>query len=104
MLQKILEMDWDTIQQSDYRYKSNIFKHVVQIKGDEFDEPGIAVMLIYYNVYTGSPMLAVARMKQRGAELPSVEGFRKTREDGNEEQMCYTDYTFVAEDIMQALS
>ena len=36
MLQKVLKMDWDTIQQSDYRYKSNIFKHVVQIKGSEF--------------------------------------------------------------------
>ena len=104
MLQEVLKMDWDTIQQSDYRYKSNIFKHVVQIKGSEFGEPSISIMLIYYNVYTGMPMLAVARMKQRGAELPDVEGYKKTREDGNEEQMCYTDYTFVAEAIMEALS
>lgn len=54
-------MTWDEFRNSDYVYKSNTEKHVIEIRGSEFDPSNDSLFVIYFNVFTGDIMVALQR-------------------------------------------
>lgn len=104
MYDKILSMLWDEIYNSDYEFKSNTEKHVIEIKGNQFESSDDSLFLIYYNVYTGEPMVIMQRYDRMGVEieLPSGIEYNVTREEGEDEKGPYTEYTFVLKKIWSA--
>lgn len=106
MLREFLSMTWDDVQKSDYYFKSNIQKHVVQIDGSEIGEAESALFLIYYNLYTGVPMVAVMRM-DGGEDTPvkSIDGFRHVKEVlPNEDGKSSIEVVYIEDSIDKALS
>ncbi len=81
MLKDFLKLTWNEVMDSDYYYKSNTAKHVIQIAGSEIGDDYIPVILIYYNYYTGRPMVVTLRCKpEHESLLPEIEGFNRTKE------------------------
>jgi hypothetical protein len=106
MQNKLLKMNWDDIMNSDYVFKSNMEKHVVQIFGDELEAGDDSLILIYYNVYTNEPMLMLQRYNRKGAMLvpEEVDGYTMTREeDTDEDGSDYTEITYVLRSLQEAL-
>ena len=81
MLKEFAQYSWDEIQESEYVFKSNVQKHVIQIKGSELGDTKDSILLAYYNVYTGTPMILIYRVD--GEDLGPVEdivGFKAVKE------------------------
>lgn len=100
MLADFLKLTWDEVLRSDYEFKSNNPRRVIQIRGAELNCPSDAVLLVYYNVYTNTPMIVVSIRKGHHDEpMECIPGFRVTRDyihdiEGNEEtQVVYIENT-----------
>lgn len=105
MLSEVLRLSWAQIMESDYLFKSNNARHVVQLDGDEVGIKS-AVVLIYYNLMTQEPMLCVVHEDIESHEAPEViDGFRATREVINDEDgEPYTETVYIDNKMRQALS
>lgn len=105
MLGEFLKMSWGEVQESDYFFKSHNAKHVVQIEGPELGGPSGSVLLTYYNLHTGTPMIAVWRTE--GEDLTGIEGvagFRHMREIHNDnDNGKWTETVYIEESIGTAL-
>lgn len=105
MLSKLLELSWTQIMDSDYVFKSNNAKHVVQLDGDEVGISN-AVVLIYYNLMTQEPMLCIIHEDGESKRVvESVNGFKATKEVLiNEDGEKYTETVYIDNAMRQALS
>lgn len=70
----VLKLDWEHMMDSDYLFKCNSQKKIIEIKGanmvDSLSKD--SDIIIFYNLYTGIPYLLVEKTASR-VELPSVE-------------------------------
>lgn len=59
MYKELLQKSWDDMMNSDYLFKSNISRFVVEIPLKEIvsNNADKSIILIYYNVYTKRPMI-----------------------------------------------
>lgn len=113
MYEKLLQMSWDDMMHSDYVFKSNVEKHVIQIFGSEFEDGDTSLILVYYNVYTNKPMLLIQRYNQEGIKIcpPEIEGFtmtlvENTESDGEDTESdgeSFTEVTYVLRSLQEAL-
>ena len=106
MLRDFLSMTWDDVQSSEYYFKSNNQKHVVQIEGSEIGERESALFLVYYNLYTGVPMVAVMRVDgDENTPVSSIEGFRHVKEVlPDEDGKKSIEVVYIEDSIDKALS
>lgn len=105
MLSEFLKMSWNDVMNSDYLFKSNNVKHVIQIRGSELNGPSDVVLLVYYNMYTDFPMVAVSvRDGHYEDPIEEIPGFNIARnyikdDEGKEE----TQVVYIAEEINELL-
>ncbi len=105
MLKEFLRMTWGQVQDSEYQFKSNNAKHVIQLEGTEIGGPPGSLLLTYYNLHTGAPMIAVWRTE--GEDVTGIEdadGFRFWREylkDNNGDK--YTETVYLEDYVGKAL-
>ena len=104
MYELLLEMTWHDIMESDYIFKSNFEKHVIQISASELnnDKDDDSVILIYYNVYTGKPIILLHHSNKKGVcmNVPSVAGYHEDRTEGvNDDGEDFTEVLYVDEEI-----
>lgn len=106
MLSKFLSMSWSDIIDSDYSYKSNSFRHVIEINGSEFlEKDNDCFVLVYYNVYTGKPMIALLHYERLGIEPEQVEGYFVRKDEGVDEvnNTSVTEIMYLSQTIKNAL-
>lgn len=106
MLDKILSMTWEEFMNSDLLLKSNAHKHVIEIKGGEFDKNDKSTILIYCNVYTGSPMIVLMHYKGTDVEQPvfTNSDYAITRTNGvDEDGTEFTEFVLVLRSMQKAL-
>ena len=104
MYEKLLSMTWADIMESDYIFKSNFEKRVIVISASEVsdDKDDDSIILIYYNVYTGKPIVLLHHYNKKGmaTEIPDIEGYHEDRTEGvNEDGEDFTEVLYVEEDI-----
>ena len=103
MYDKLLSIMWEEIMNSDYIFISNSEKRVIQIKGSEVsdDTEDDSIILVYYNMFTGKPLLLIQHYDGRGRAsiLPSIEGYIKERTEGvNKDGEEYTEVVYIDEE------
>lgn len=106
MYAKLLSMTWGEVMQSDYIFKSNTEKRVIQIFGKEFVKGDTSLILVYYNVYYNTPMLLIQRYDKVGLslDLPKIKGFNKhCTEDVDTDGTHYTEVVYISEDLQKSL-
>ena len=106
MYAKLLSMTWDEMMNSDYVFKSNVEKRVIQIFGNEFVKDDDSLILVYYNVYTNKPMICIQRYNRKGVNITpeEVDGFAVTMvEDVEEDGSEFTEITYVLCSLQEAL-
>jgi hypothetical protein len=106
MYEKLLSMTWNDMINSDYLLKSNTAKYVVQIYGNEFVDGDDSLILIYYNMFTKTPMLMLQRWNRHdvGVNPPEVEGYNITVvEDVETDGTEFTEVTYVLSELQKAL-
>ena len=91
---------------SELLFKSNAMKHVIEISGSEFDKNDDSTILIYCNVYNGTPMAVVIHYPRPGVPAPVISNGDYTvtinsgvSEDGNE----YSEFVLVLRAMQKAL-
>lgn len=105
MYDKVLSMSWEEFRDSDYIYKSNTEKHVIEIRGSEFEPSDKSLFVIYFNVFTGQIMVAL----QRTTGVPEFSEYVKnnfiitTTEGIDVDESKYTDIVFVHKVLSEAL-
>lgn len=106
MLNELLKNTWDQMMDSEYFYKSNIQKHVIQMDGSELGDERSSMILIYYNVYTQTPMICIYHVNgDVDFEPEKVNGFRAVKETGTDEDgNQYTEYVYLEDAMREALS
>lgn len=106
MLRTLLQSDWNTIMDSDYVFKSNIEKHVIQIFGKEFNKDDDSLILVYYNVYTNKPMMLLQRYNRKGVNVdaPEIDGYSLVVEEGEDSAGEYTEVTYILRALQEALT
>lgn len=104
MLGKFLKLTWNDVIESEYVYKSNTFRHVIEIEGKEFlEKDSDCLVLVYYNVYTGKPMIALLHYGRTGIEPEQVEGYFIRKDEANEDGSFVTEFMYLAQEIKDAL-
>lgn len=103
MYENLLSLTWEEIMESDYIFISNSEKRVIQIKGSEVAEDATddSIVLVYYNMFTGKPLLLIQHYDGRGraSVLPSISGYIKERTEGvNKDGEEYTEVVYIDED------
>ena len=104
MLNEFLKKTWAEVVSSDYDFKSNTFKHVIEIDGNELKEGDDSLILVYYNVYTNLPMIILQHYHRKGVETEVVAGYHSTVNEGVDENgEDFTEIVYIAEEIKTAL-
>ena len=106
MYSKLLSMSWHDIMESDYIFKSNFEKHVIQIYAKEITEDNNddSIILVYYNIFTGNPIILLHHYNTSGAvnEIPDVEGYVKELTGGKDENgEEFTEVLYIDKEINQ---
>ncbi len=107
MYSKLLSTTWEQMNNSDYVFKSNAIKRIVQIDGSELTKGDDSVIVIYYNVYTGVPMVLTQRYNHRveGLNPPPIDGYsmyQKEEKDEEDGEIC-SEVTYVLCSLQKAL-
>lgn len=105
MLKDVLKLSWEELMDSELDFKSNNVKHVAQFDGECVGVSG-GIVLIYYNLMTGTPMLCIVNKDGRDTmQEQDVPGFRATKEvSQNEDGEWYTEIVYLDNAMRQALS
>ena len=105
MYNELLSIDWNDMMMSDYIFKSNTEKHVIQVYGSEFNKNDKSLILVYYNVYTNKPMMLLQRYNDVGLnlKLPDIDGYSKTLVEGEDDEGVFTEVTYVLKSLQEAL-
>lgn len=105
-LKEFLSMPWDAALRSDYMFKSNVIKHVIQLEGTEIGGPEGSMLLVYYNLYTGTPMVAVwhvdGEVNEESEVIDGFRGVKEIHESGTEN--AYTETVYIEDSIGAALA
>lgn len=103
MIKKLLTTSWDDILNEDIILKSNFEKHVVQIESTEFEGEVPSTILVYYNVYTGQPMILIRLFEGApNCEPEAVEGYTVSKSEVNDEDKNL-EHVYVLSDLKKAL-
>lgn len=95
-------MSWNEMQNSEYYFKSNTGKHVIEIPANEFNEGDDSIILMYYNVYNGEPMILLHHFDRCDIipEHPVVPGFTVRYSEGvNRDGREYGEILYVCENV-----
>lgn len=105
MYDKLLSMTWDEMYNSEYSFKSNTEIHVIDIRGSELQNGDDSLILIYYNTFSGLPMVIFQRyVGSIDIDLPSTyKDFIVYVDKCEYEGLEFTEVTFVREEIVKAL-
>lgn len=104
MLSDFLAMSWNDVRDSDYDFKSNTLKHVIEISGSQVIDGDDSTILVYYNVYTNYPMICLQHYVRIGIEPEVIPGFAMNKSEGvNEDGIDVTDIVYVSAEIKSAL-
>lgn len=106
MLKELLSMTWDEMMESDYIFKSNTEKHVIDINGVELEDGNESVTVIFYHMWKGTPMVILQRYPYAGAtiDVDDYPDFNITIAGGEDESGPYTEISFVLKAIVKALT
>lgn len=106
MYDTLLSKTWDEMMYSDYVFKSNNEKKIIEIKGNQFNPDDKSLIIVYYNVYTHKPMILIQRyIEDIGADTtPEVKGFSKTFiKDEDEYGNDFTEIVYVLRALQDAI-
>lgn len=105
MYEKLLSMTWDQMMESDYCFKSNAARKIIQINGSEFDKNDDSIIIVYYNVYTGNPMILTQRYSHTVEDIvpPQIDGFSMYCKNDLEDDYVCTEVTYVLCDLQASL-
>ncbi len=105
MYRELLSMSWEQMLNSEYLFKSNATKKIVQINGSELNSSDDSVIVIYYNVYTGIPMILTQRYNHKvdGINPPLVDGYSMYHKEEEEDGEVFTEVTYVLCSLQKAL-
>lgn len=101
----ILNMTWNDFMESDYSFKSNTEKRVIEVKGSDFDPSDNSLFVLYFNVFTGELMIAL----QHTDKKPIISGKVKEKfiitdtEDVETDEDKYFEVVFVQKALSKAL-
>lgn len=99
-------MNWEEFMNSELLFKSNAHKHVIEVKGSEFDSADTSTILVYCNVYTGYPMIVLVRYS--GTDISDLEldntDYTITKTTGvDDDGNSYTEFLIVLREMQKAL-
>ena len=104
MLQEFLKKSWSEIMNSDYNFKSNTFRHVIEISGSEIIEGDDSHILVYYNTYTQMPMIVLQHYDRGAVAANEIEGYCLRVDEGVVEGgKEFTEIIYLSEDFKTAL-
>lgn len=106
MLKELLSMTWDEMMESDFVFKSNTEKHVIDINGAELEDGNESLIVIFYHMWKGTPMVVLQRYPYAGATINvnDYPDFNITIAGGEDESGPYTEISFVLKAIVKALT
>lgn len=99
-------MTWDDFMNSEYLFKSNTNKHIVEIKGSEFDENDDSTFVIYFNMFDGHIMVMLQHTTNK-VDIPDAIRDMYTiaeTERSDENGSSYTEVVFVLSTLHEALT
>ena len=101
----ILNMTWNDFMESDYSFKSNTEKRVIEVKGSDFDPSDNSLFVLYFNVFTGELMIALQHTDKKPIISDKVkEKFIITdTEDVETDEDKYFEVVFVQKALSKAL-
>lgn len=105
MLNEYAKMTWDDVQDSNYQFKCNNIKHVIQISGEELGGPTGSLLLTYYNLYTGLPMIMVWNVDGEDVgPIEDVEGYKANKNFNRTGGVIEsTEITYISNEICEVL-
>ena len=104
MLGEFLKKSWAEVNATDYDFKSNTLKHVIEIRGNELRDEDDSIILVYYNVYTGMPMIVLQHYNRLNIEAEIIPGYSMTKSEGvDEDGVDATEIVYILEEIKNAL-
>ena len=109
---ELLSKTWDDIMDSDYSFKSNTMRRIIQIKGEEIQSPYSvnSDIIIFYNISSGEPMVYVERIQVDDLKTMPLEyeinipGFVVNIEHGAKGENAYVEIIITRADLYSALS
>lgn len=107
MYNDLLKTSWDDMMYSEYEFKSNSEKRIVEMVGNQFDENDSSLIVIYYNMFTGYPMILIQRYNHilGGDTAPEVEGYTKTYNEVDDEELgSFTDIVYISQSLQRDIS
>lgn len=107
MYEKILNMTWNDFMNSDFLFKSNTEKHVIQIDSKELSPDDDSFFLIYFNLYTGAPMVLLQRYNHKGVTIDDSKypNYIITKTEGDDDsEDGFTEIVFVLKSVSEALT
>lgn len=107
MLKDIVSKKWDEVMASEFDFKSNTGHHVVELGGEELGYPAGSLIVLYYNLYTGTFMAGLIHYDGHGfgivpEELPGFIVSIKEEVDLNGD--AYTQVEYVQASLREALT
>lgn len=102
----LLSKTWDDMMESEYMFKSNTEKHVIDIRGDEFVDGDKSLIVVFYNLLKGIPMVILQRYPYAGVTIDAdkYKDFTVRIQEGKDESGPYTEIAFVLKSIVEALA
>lgn len=102
MYKELLSRTWEDIMEADYIFKSNTGKHVIELPASSIGLSDDSIILIYYNVYTGEPMILMHHMHYDvDVKYPEIEGYTVSCVDGVEKDGSkYKEITYVCKALI----
>ena len=108
----ILSKSWDNMMRSEYLFKSNTMRRIIEITGEEMGSPYSkkSDIIIFYNIQTGNPMVMVERiLVDTLITMPveyefSIPGFTVNIEHIKKDDDAYIEIIITAQDLYTALS
>lgn len=106
MLKELLSMTWDDMMKSDFMFKSNTEKHVIDINGLELKSNDESLIVIFYHMWKGTPMVILQRYPYANATInvDDYPDYNITIAGGEDESGPYTEISFVLKAIVKALT
>lgn len=77
MYRELLTTNWEQILNKDIVMKTNTVRRIITVKGSEFIPNDESIIIVYYNLATGTPYLLVQVYTKEipGLDVPDIEGF-----------------------------
>lgn len=107
MYDSLLRMTWKDFMTSEFFYKSNTSKHVIEIAGSELDpnDDSDSIYVLYFNVFTEELIVAIHRTTKDKDVSDWVEkNYVVTKKEGvDKDGIPYKEIVFVLKSLSEAL-